>query len=162
MSELFVSRTHIDALLTAALRWSESYESWQRLTVSGETSALGAPDSRARVVVNAESADELGRIIWVYHIEYCEWDEDILAEARAYVFDALPGEPDPVVILHAIAFYMYQTQAETLEDWSDTLPCQFMLGLKDMAISRLPDINRVPWGLDDRDIFLKWAARTPR
>ncbi|MFJ5112423.1 hypothetical protein ACIQAD_17510 [Streptomyces sp. NPDC088551] len=55
MSELLVSRTHIDALLTAALRWSESYESWHQLTVSGETSTLDAPDSWTTVVVNAES-----------------------------------------------------------------------------------------------------------
>ncbi|MEU0280890.1 hypothetical protein ACIOGX_26440 [Streptomyces sp. NPDC088147] len=45
---------------------------------------------------------------------------------------------------------------------SGTLLYHFMMKLRDMAISRLPDINRVPWGPDDRDIFLKWAARTPR
>jgi hypothetical protein len=156
MSVIMVSKTHIDALLTAALRWMDPVVP---LSFYREEALPGGVVMQTPLALTAENAHELGRAIWLYHFEQAGWD-DGLSDVAAYAFDELPGEPDPVVILWGIAFYEYQTAPEAVEEWSDTVAYRFVTDLRDMAISRLPDIERVPWGLDDRDIFLRWAARS--
>ncbi|MCD0448061.1 hypothetical protein LO762_02445 [Actinocorallia sp. API 0066] len=153
MSEIMVSKTHIDALLTAALRWSDPADPY------GPLGALSFfREDGGSVYLTAENAHELGRALLLYHFDMCDWDEG-REEAEAYTFEALPGKPDPVVILRGIEFYEYQTAPEVVEEWSETTTYKFLTALRFAAIGQLPDIRRVPWGLDERDVFLEWAAR---
>ncbi|GAA2736292.1 hypothetical protein [Actinocorallia aurantiaca] len=163
MSEILVERAHIDALLTAAVEWGEREPEYARFSFDRQSpdGSSGVPHSQVKLT--GENASELGREIWLFHFEMCDWwdeeDEEIpdAAEVEGYAFDPLPGSPDPLVILRAIDFYQYQTAPEQLEDWSDTNTYQFLQYLRSMAIMHLPGIDRAPWGISDRDVFLAFA-----
>ncbi len=167
MSQHLVSKTHIDALMTAALRWCS--EALLRFDV---INAAGDVMSRGHYEVNRDNADEIGRLLWEHNYWYSGWgdydqlhdeetaDPDVLA-VRSYRFSELPGEPDPILILGALDYYGYQTRPETPDEWVNSIGFAFTDLLRSGAIRQIPGYDRVPWGLDEPDIFLTWAARRP-
>jgi len=165
MSEILVERAHIDALLTAAVKWGEREPEYARFSFCGERPDGDGGVPRSPASLTTENASELGREIWLFHFEMCGWwdeeEEEIpdTDEVAGYTFDPLPGDPDPLVILRSVSFYEYQTAPEELEEWSDTNTYRFLQYLRSAAIERLPGLGRVPWGISDRDVFLAFAER---
>ncbi|GAA1312527.1 hypothetical protein Psi02_77000 [Planotetraspora silvatica] len=174
MSEFLLPKIHIDALLTAALAWEgEEYARYRFDRRSAENPAV-----LERVVLSLETADDLGRILWGQNFDMAAWyvgfeldtldaervaalDKEALADlhsVQSYAFDRLPGEPDPGVILWAIACYEYQTCPEFPEEWIGTPAAPFISYLQGRARSRLPGAQ-VAWPIEDRDIFLTWASQ---
>lgn len=126
MSEIMVSKTHIDALLTAALRWSDPADPYGPLgafTFYREEELPDSGVSGTSVYLTADNAHDLGRARWLFHFDMCDWEEG-RDEAEAYAFEVLPGDPDPVVILRGIEFDGYRTRPESVEEWSETSACK--------------------------------------
>jgi hypothetical protein len=90
VSSNLVSKTHIDGLVTAALRWPDDslgvftyytfYNGVEVFTVAGET------------------ADRVGAMLWRYNMEAADFGEEA-ERVNAYAFEELPGEPSPLMVL---------------------------------------------------------------
>lgn len=144
MSAFLLPKPHLDVLLTAAVRWTHSdgraffYHSFRSATVD----------------VTRDTADAVGTMLWHANFANAEWDQDP-ADAPDYVYEELPGEPDPVTVLRAAACYNYQTAMGDPETWLLTDPAQFIAFLQSAAVHRLPGADSVPWPVRDRDVFLR-------
>jgi predicted NAD-dependent protein-ADP-ribosyltransferase YbiA (DUF1768 family) len=174
MSEFLVTKVHIDALMTAALHWSEAYvgpEQYRRFRYLDPVPA--DPCRISMKALTPETADEVGRTVWRHNFNRSEWgyeeefhDEEDgpgLPTVMSYVFEELPGQPDPVLILQAITCYDYQTSGEGGEpDAVETLAVDFIAWLQGQAIIRLPgsDFGLEVWPIDSREIFLPYSERS--
>lgn len=156
-----VSKTTIDAMMTAAVRWAEE--------TPGGVRYYWHHGSRS---IDASSATAIGQMLWYanwYHAEgwfkEADWatEEDLaeVPEEPTYAYEPLPGEPDALVILGVIANYSYQTSGEP-EGWRPSEPFGFIHALQNRAIARLPGFADLPWGLgnNDRDIFQRATPPT--
>jgi hypothetical protein len=151
MSSNFVSKTLIDVLVTAAVRW--------RLTYFWRPPRPGSPN----FAVTAKTADSTGSMLWRTSWEATmEWWADQegcpYPEPPTYTYDELPGEPNPLLILSATSYYGYNTADEEPADWQARQAYAFRTWLDGEAIRRLPGIKAIPWeiGDDDRDIFTRY------
>jgi hypothetical protein len=161
MSRFFVSKVHIDVLMTAAVQWPDGF--------GGPFSYLWrtAPEpARLRNVVDRDTAGTVGTMLW-----QANWDmaaggdspEDLEelgwpTERPTYEFEELPGTPDPIVVIRALDCYEYQTGDEP-HYWWDTEAYAFLQTLRPAAIHRLPglreQLDALPWEITDREIFLR-------
>jgi hypothetical protein len=96
MSSFLVSRTHIDALMTAAVRWG---------------------------LVHAEDDPKaLGRQLWEVNLQAVygrgEADDAEVAAVAGYRFTQLFGEPDPMHVFKLTRGYTYQASDAT--GWDDS------------------------------------------
>jgi hypothetical protein len=161
VSTYTVDKAVIDALLTAAVRWSE--ESAAGFSYHWHYGARQ---------VDAENATAVGQILWHanwYHadgwVNDAEWAKDEIDDVPGepvYEFEPLPGVPAPLVVLRLIDNYTYQTAGEP-EEWRPTEPFGFVHALRGQAIVRLPGYKDLPWtiGPDDRDIYLRLGGPEP-
>ena len=146
MSQNFLPKVHIDALVTAALHWAEpeSFRYRRLMTMSMKT-------------LTPANADQVGEMLWRANWDQTEeWahpDERVVPEMPPYAFEELPGTPDPVVVLQAIACYRYQTAGDP-EHFEPGEVCGFLEWLTAAAIQQLPGIDTAPWYIEDRDVFL--------
>src|SRR5262245_40755165 len=89
-------------MLTAALRWSDPEPFVYRRRGEGYVRKL----SRA-------NADEVGAMLWRENHEATEgWVDPSSADyvpLPEYRFAELPGDPDPMIVIHAVQCYGYQT-----------------------------------------------------
>jgi hypothetical protein len=156
VSSYTVDKTVIDALLTAAVRWSED-------SPVGFSYHWYEGDGR----VDAGTATAVGQMLWHanwYHadgwVKATDQVEDV--PEPVYVYEPLPGVPAPLVVLRLIDNYTYQTAGEP-EEWRPTEPFGFVHALRGAAISRLPGYGDLPWTLGeaDRDIYLRLGGSEP-
>ena len=146
MSSFLLPKSHIDVLLTSAVRWA---------------SPLGGPFifhslDRGSVEVTSGNADSVGTMLWHANFANAEWDQGP-ASAPTYVYEELPGEPDPLTALMAAACYSYQTATDEPEVWLLSDPARFISYLESEAVRRLPGADSVPWPVQDRGVFLPKA-----
>jgi hypothetical protein len=158
VSAYTVSKVVIDALMTAALRWSEE-------TPGG----LGYYWFGGGRRVESAAATPIGQMLWYtnwYHADGwfkdAEWfdsEVDEVPDEPVYEYDPLPGDPAPLVVLRLIDNYVYQTGGEP-EDWRPTEAFGFVDMLRRVAIGKLPGYADLPWCFaeDDRDIFQRDAG----
>jgi hypothetical protein len=159
VSSYTVSKAVIDALVTAAVKWAQDSAGgfryhWQN----------GA------VQVNGATATPIGQMLWHanwYHadgwVTDTDWAEsDGVAAESVYEYVPLPGVPDPLLVLHLIDNYVYQTAGEP-EEWRPTEAFGFVHALQGVAIGRLLHDSDLPWtlGEQDRDIFLRYGGPDP-
>lgn len=172
MSYALVSTTLIDALLTAARRWS------------GSTLAFELPPEVANQLdLTDDAADRLGLLLlltnWDTVVtgndpglspgEIAELEQEYIDEGDlkpdSYSFRELPGDPAPGSVLALTGCYRYQT------DWEGTgmgRAALFIEALEAAArhqvgatasgdLQALPGYAETPWlpGADDRDLFLR-------
>ena len=161
MSRYTVDKSVIDALVTAAVRWSEE--------TPGGFSYHWHRGSRR---VEATAATAVGQMLWHANwyaagawVEDAEWAKDKVEDVPdepAYEYDPLPGFPAPLVVLRLIDNYVYQTAGEP-EEWRPSEPFGFVYALRNHAIGLLPGYKDLPWsiGPDGRDIFLRLGAPAP-
>ncbi|GAA2726782.1 hypothetical protein [Actinocorallia aurantiaca] len=165
MSEILMYRAHVDTLLTAGVQWNT--QDFMEFKFREQWHPDGT-ESGPLLPLRAEHAHVLGRIVWLVHMEYCDWwvtfgdegDEGVpsRAEVEGYAFDPLPGQPDPGVVLKAIDFYEYQIAPDDHEESRRTTVGSFLHFLRLAAISRVPGYERAPWGIQNRDVFLNAAS----
>jgi hypothetical protein len=143
MSANFVPKAHIDALVTAALTWGylEPGEFWFRRA-----------GTRMIRKVSWEHATEVGEMLWRYNWDVTEGPVDPTVPMPVYEFERYPGEPDPVVVLKAIDYYVYQTGDEP-EEYEFSEAAGFMDYLRGVAGSKLPGYDKAPYGIEDREAF---------
>lgn len=128
MSNLIVSKTDIDAIVSVALRWTE-------------TGLLKeAPAAVADVLlVTEDNATQIGSMLWAANHDtvnyggpfseldleqYAEWDADEPVEMPSYEFEPLPGFPRPQTAIRLAGYYAYQTAHDYWEpqDWPQGKP----------------------------------------
>jgi len=167
MSAFIVSKTHIDALLTAGLHWKEYGPlSWQVPGVPQDTdfqrgqpwglTALENARRRHREL-NTDTVHAVGQLLVAQNyasVNY-RYDEDELEPV--YTFEAVLGVPNPVVVLKAINCYEYQ--ARETPDYDNSEAAAFCQALRGAAIHHLPGYDQAPWEITERNIFLNQLVR---
>ncbi len=164
MSVMLVSKVDIDALVTIALRWSNSVDSLR----------LSQAVHHA-MHVSAQTADVVGARLLEANWNAFHYGGDptrLDREARecfelqgietfpGYAFDELPGAPLPETCLYLLSFYEYQAATD---NWQGSFPEKFTSALRacaalqlgELRAEELPGYSNVPWGLaeQDRDLF---------
>jgi hypothetical protein len=177
MSYAILGKAHIDALITAALRWSGSTLA---LELSGPVLAeLNlSPDAADRMglalmVTNWNTAvlggdpDELDmeadEIGWMEQ----EYIDDGFVKPVSYSVEELPGMPSGESVLCLIHCYRYQSNWEgegigsvtAFVDALEQAARQQLPTQDDEAVRALPRYSQTPWMLGDadRDLFMRLA-----
>ncbi len=152
-----MSRTTIDALVTAAIKWTDDTDAFRYYWRGG----VGR--------VTPETATSVGQMLWSanwYHadgwVEDTDWAERGGVPEPVYAYEALPGVPDPAIVLRVISNYVYQTAGHP-DDWRPSEPFGFVYALQVVAIERLLHDVDLPWGIgdDDRDLFRRYGTVDP-
>ncbi len=146
MSAYVVSKTHIDAMVTAGIRLRRPDRplSW-----------WVASDGK-RNTLDYLTAERVGAMLWAENVasfnhRYSEeeWEE-------VYQFELLPGTPDPVAVLKAVQCYEYQSCEHG--EWRDSEAKAFCEALTHAAIKALRGYDAAAWEINSRDAFTGHAA----
>jgi hypothetical protein len=168
MSAYVVDRAHIDALLTAGLYHAPQYPGdgcsplrwFDRDPAENDGHEWYEKHHRE---LTRETADAVGRMLWWENLRSVGYrypdgelpaPDGMLAELDTYTFNRLPGIPDPVVVLSAIACYEYQTCEHP--GWHGSEAQAFCSALKERCIRRLPGWDDAPWEVTMPDIFIRY------
>lgn len=164
MSAFIVSKTHIDALLSAGLyqgwstyghlRWFDSEEPDDTCYEVGEAIPMNSSKriNEHQRELTEETAGRVGALLWsenrrsVNH-RYAEdeWEEP-------YVFFRLRGKPDPVAVLKAISGYEYQSCEHP--EWMKSEARYFCEALRGRAIRNLSGYDEADtWHIDSPFVF---------
>lgn len=147
MSAFTVATVHIDALLTAGLAFRAVKDP---LTWYYPPPTTAEPDTVDRErTLTAATAGRVGAMLLAENtrsVNSC-YDQDYWEPA--YLFHPLPGTPDPLVVLKAIACLEYQSCEH--DGWLDSEARVFCQALRRVAIAALP-------GYPEAD---GWAIETP-
>ena len=150
-----MSKAVIDALVTAAVRWSDE-------TPGGNSYHWHYGARR----IDPGTATAIGQMLWHANWYMAEGAAKGLVEGvpdePVYEYQPLPGVPAPLVVLRLIEDYVYQTAAEP-EEWWPTEAFGFVHALRGRAIQRLPGYKDLPGtiGEQDRDIYLRFGGPEP-
>lgn len=150
-----VSKAVIDALVTAAVRWSDE--------TPGGTSYHWHYGARR---IDPGTATAIGQMLWHANWYRAEGAAKGLVEGvpdePVYEYQPLPGVPAPLVVLRLIEDYVYQT-ADEPEEWRPSEAFGFVHALRGEAIRRLPGYRDLPStiGEQDRDVYLRLGGPEP-
>ena len=157
MSAFVVSKSHIDALVTAGL-WLPIPNGplrWFHPEIDPTRSYHEQAGNQRQLT--RETTGRVGAMLWAenmysFNARYKEegWEEP-------YVFAELPGTPDPVAVLKMISCYEYQS-CEHVE-WRRSEAHQFCDALRLAAIRRLPGYDEAPWEAKSPAAFLNAQIR---
>ena len=170
MSCFEVCDTHIDAMLTGGLynyctgygqgtgtlRWfapsDDTEGDYERGKISGPSS-LEHYKQRKRELT-PETAGRVGAMLVAENRRSVDHRYDETETEDPYVFTELPGRPDPVIVLKAIACYEYQSCEHP--EWEESEAHDFCEALRDRMISSLPGYDDAPgWEIQDPEVFRK-------
>ena len=128
MSTWIVSKTDIDALVSVALRWTET-----------GLIEMQPPAVAAVLAVTPGNADEVGLNLWAANHDSNNYggpkfmadpdflktlNPDRIAVMPTYQFEALPGLPRPQTAIYLAGYYAYQTAGDYWDryDWPNGEP----------------------------------------
>lgn len=149
MSAFIVSTDHIDALLTAALAWTDGgrFNFYHHDPVA---------DQMQHFVLTEDTAGHVGAVLLLENQRSvdCRYSTDDIEPP--YIYRALPyrfgHNPDPVTVLKAIGCYAYQSCEH--DAWRTSVAKAFCDALRSLIISKLPGYDEAPaWEVRDRNIF---------
>lgn len=176
MSAFEVGDDHINAMLTAGIVWGEESTIdrpmswvWPRLTrdEAEEASERGASFSSAGIelyqarhhLLTPATAGRVGAMLVAQNRASVNFRYDEDEWETPFLFDRLPGTPEPVTILKAVRCYEYQA-CET-PDWDTSEAEAFCEALIYLAISVLPGFDSAPgWPIPNRHVFLPPERRS--
>lgn len=172
MSAFMVDKVHIDALVTAGVAWGAPHIhdgpirwTWPELSEEDEHDAYerGEPWGPRAIELYRQRMHELtrdqagrvGAMLWAENRRSIDhrYNEEELEDP--YEFTALPGHPDPVVVLAAIGCYEYQSCEHP--DWHRSEAYAFIQSLRARAIRKVIGDNPT-WEITDPQVFMKAAA----
>jgi hypothetical protein len=162
MSAFVLSKTHIDVLITAGLRFASGGRGpltwyWPAIDADSDrgswTSAeLQEQANKRRRLLTTQTAGRVGALLLAenrrsidHRYDETEWEEP-------YLFEPAPGWQDPVIVLKAIACYEYQSCEHP--GWETSEAHAFCQALRARTISLLPGYDEAPWDITDRQVFL--------
>jgi hypothetical protein len=151
MSSFLVSATHIDALLTGGLLLPPAADPLRWRTHGG--------NPRRPATLTRHTADAVGAMLLSANRRALDPDLLDTEPAALYRFTALPGMPDPLIVLSALACYEYQSCGT--RTWTISPARAFCDALRHRAIAALPGYPAAPWHIDDRGVFLPAASLRP-
>jgi hypothetical protein len=143
VSAFVVSTVHIDAMLTAGLRLEQPYGRdplvwfWPAIDAASDRGSWTSEElqhqarQRRRELTHA-SAGRVGAMLLAENRRSVDHRYDEQEWEEPYLFHALPGVPDPVIVLKAIACYRYQSCEHP--DWPASEAA-------------------APWEIDDAQVF---------
>lgn len=169
MSAFVVSKTHIDAMVTAGVRFGEPGRSrlqgshpvrWFAPGMEEEEGAYEEGQAwgpraceiaeKYRREITLDTAEQTGQMLWAenrrsvnHRYAEEEWEE-------VYQFEELGNEVDPITVLNAISCYEYQSCEHP--DWEKSEAFAYCRALKDRCISILTQ-NDDTWEINDPEIF---------
>ncbi|MEU7925079.1 hypothetical protein [Micromonospora sp. NPDC049107] len=166
MSAFEVPNVHIDAMLTAGLRFAETGYPlswyWPSPTATSDRGSWTSSESQLESVqrrrdLTLPTAGRVGAMLLAENRASVNhrYAEDEIEEP--YLFTWLPGTPDPIVVLKALSCYEYQSCEHP--GWRGSEAYQFCNALRRQAIGRLPRYSDAPWVIEDTDVFLTAGAR---
>jgi hypothetical protein len=156
VSANLVTKTQIDLLVTAAVKWPQT----PTHPFSYHWAGAGSQP------VTAETADRVGQMLWLHNWEVTEgWvdrEERSMADPPDYVYEPLAGVPDPLLVLKQISYYEYQSVDDD-EEWLLGEPRAFLRSLQAHAQVLLPGMAELPWGIghNQRGLFLELGGPDP-
>lgn len=163
MSAFVVSKTHIDAMVTAGLRLALPGTPLRWLWPSISTEDEGAyavgepwgPDSvrlvrERRHELTRETAERVGAMLWAENVRSVNhrYEEDHWEEV--YQFDELGLDVDPRVVIGAVSCYAYQSCEHP--EWESSEAHAFCRALERAAVSKLCAADNT-WEITDPGIF---------
>jgi len=170
MSAFVVAGVHIDAMLTAALRLAPPHGVrplrwfWPAIDAVSDSGSWTsdellrqAPERRREL--SDVNAGRVGAMLLAENRRSVDHRYDEQEWEEPYLFTELPGRPDPVVVLKAIACYRYQSCEHP--GWPSSEAAAFCDALQARAIDCLPGYATAPWEIDDPRVFVT-AARSSR
>lgn len=160
MSACTVTTEHIDALLTAGLAFCTVTDPL-RWYYPPPTTAEPDTTSRDRTLTSA-TAGRVGAMLLAENSRSVNHYYDEADWEPVYLFHPLPGTPDPLVVLKAIACLEYQSCEHP--GWLDSEARVFCQALRRVAIAALPGYSAAQgWLIETRAIFQHSHPRgTPR
>ena len=123
MSAWIVSKAHIDALITSALKVD-----------------------RFNSLVNYETADKIGAMLWKENHKSVNYRYNEAKEAPAYRFTRRAQPLSAVEALKAIDCLEYQSCEH--KGWEKSEAKRFLDKLRGLLIHALPGYDAAPWGID--------------
>lgn len=159
MSAFQVSTHHIDAMITAGLRWAPVNDSlrwyWPDLGEQPDLAAISVDElrrmSRREAELSTGTAGRVGAMLLAENRRSVNhrYREDELEEP--YLYTPIIGVPHPVIVLKAIRCYEYQTCEHPAWRYSEAYAfCQALLS---RALHQFPGSDAAPWGIETRDVF---------
>jgi len=166
MSAFVVDTVHIDALLTAGLRLPHEWQRplawfWPALDAGTDAGSWTSDElleqaRQRRHQLTETTAGRVGAMLLAENRRSVDHRYDEQDWEQPYLFTAVPGTPDPVVVLKAIDCYRYQSCEHP--GWASSEAQQFCLALQALAISHLPGYDRAPWDITDPKVFTTITA----
>jgi hypothetical protein len=135
MSAFEVSKTHIDVLVSAAMRFGTG-SGWMYSSLGGETTPI-----------NLETADKFGQMLWdenARSVSYLHGGD--VEEVEAYTFKRV-DTTSIVQVLKAIDCLEYQSCEH--DGWNDSEAQQFCHALRRRMIRALPGYDSAKWAIGD-------------
>lgn len=168
MSAFMVSTVHIDAMLTAGLVLGPAYGTplswyWPDLDATTDRGSWTSEQLRQEAVqrrreLTLATAGRVGAMLLAENRRSVDhrYAEEELEEP--YLYSRVPGRPDPVVVLKAIACYEYQSCEHP--GWRTSEAHAFVRVLESAMVHHLPGYENAPWEITSRAVFL--SAHGPR
>jgi hypothetical protein len=148
-----VGHTHIDALVTAALRdYGGGPMTWHHGLVPGETlpAAPGYPDTRRYITLAA--AGRWGALLITENLRSLSHHRGRDTPGLPYEFTEITGRLDPVAILRTTA--CYERQSGEHPGWAASEARSFCQALRTRTIQLLPGYHDGPWDITSPDQVL--------
>ena len=153
MSAFLVDVEHIDALLTAGLVYGRDRSplTWYYPMPEGDQ-----PEDLAALAhqLTPASAGRVGAMLLAENVRSVNHAHGRDQWEPPYLFQELPGQPDPVVVLKAIS--CLQNQSCEHPGWPDSEAYAFLDALHRMTVTQLPgwrELSNSAWPIQDRLIF---------
>ncbi len=160
MSAYMVCDTHINALLTTGLHFNMPTLSWfdtdERLAdayQAGEPLGRGEPEwmQQHRRTLTPETADFVGIVLLLENRRSVNFRYNEQEPHGGFSFQRLPGVPDPIVTLGALACYEYQACEHPT--WHKNEAYQFCDALRRRLVNKLVQSYDI-WEITDPDITI--------
>ncbi len=161
MSAFILPTTHIDAVLTAGL-WLADDEPvswfWPPIEADSDRGSWISAELRRqarerRQELTEATAGRVGAMLLAESARSVDHRYDEEEIEPPYLFTALPGTPDPVVVLKALDCYEYHSCEHP--GWATSEAAAFCAALRRHAIHALPGYGAAPWDIDDPNVFVR-------
>lgn len=150
MSAFTVTTVHVDALLTAGLAFCTKKNplTWRHPPpTAAEPSTVGLERT-----LTPATAGQVGAMLLAENTRSVNHRNDEDDWEPVYLFHPLPGTPDPLVVLKAIACLEYQSCEH--DGWLDSEARVFCQALRQVTITKLPGYHDVDgWPIETRAAF---------